>query len=63
VSTDPVLTLPHPRALERAFVLVPWAAVDPGFRLPDDRTVAEVAATVAADGVRRVGSLLRMVEQ
>ncbi|MFJ3957425.1 2-amino-4-hydroxy-6-hydroxymethyldihydropteridine diphosphokinase [Arthrobacter sp. NPDC090010] len=28
-SDDPVLTLPHPRAAERAFVLVPWAAMDP----------------------------------
>ena len=29
VSDDPQLTLPHPRAAERAFVLVPWLAVDP----------------------------------
>jgi dihydroneopterin aldolase/2-amino-4-hydroxy-6-hydroxymethyldihydropteridine diphosphokinase len=28
ISTDPELTLPHPRAHERAFVLVPWSAVD-----------------------------------
>jgi dihydroneopterin aldolase/2-amino-4-hydroxy-6-hydroxymethyldihydropteridine diphosphokinase len=28
VSTDPELTLPHPRAHERAFVLAPWSAVD-----------------------------------
>jgi 2-amino-4-hydroxy-6-hydroxymethyldihydropteridine diphosphokinase len=28
-SDDPVLTLPHPRAAERAFVLVPWLAADP----------------------------------
>lgn len=27
-STDPVLTLPHPHAHERAFVLVPWLAAD-----------------------------------
>jgi 2-amino-4-hydroxy-6-hydroxymethyldihydropteridine diphosphokinase len=28
-SDDPLLTLPHPRAGERAFVLVPWVAADP----------------------------------
>jgi len=29
-SDDPRLTLPHPRAQERAVVLVPWLAVSPG---------------------------------
>lgn len=29
VSDDPELTLPHPRAHERGFVLAPWARVDP----------------------------------
>ncbi|WP_200941995.1 2-amino-4-hydroxy-6-hydroxymethyldihydropteridine diphosphokinase [Angustibacter sp. Root456] len=29
VSDDPRLTLPHPRAHERAFVLVPWSQVQP----------------------------------
>lgn len=29
VSNDPTLTLPHPRAHERAFVLAPWLEVDP----------------------------------
>jgi 2-amino-4-hydroxy-6-hydroxymethyldihydropteridine diphosphokinase len=28
-SGDPELTLPHPRAHERAFVLVPWLEADP----------------------------------
>lgn len=31
---DPELTLPHPRAHERAFVCVPWLDVDPGATLP-----------------------------
>ncbi len=30
VSDDPRILLPHPRAHERAFVLVPWSEVDPG---------------------------------
>ncbi len=43
-SSDPVLTLPHPRAHQRAFVLGPWAQVDPAarLRLPDG-SVAAVA--------------------
>ena len=32
-SDDPAITLPHPRAAERAFVLVPWLAVDPNAML------------------------------
>ncbi len=43
VSADPVLTLPHPRAHERAFVLGPWAQVQPGWVLtPAGRDPAPV---------------------
>ena len=45
-SADPVLTLPHPRARERAFVLYPWALMDPNATL-DGRPVAELAAAAA----------------
>jgi 2-amino-4-hydroxy-6-hydroxymethyldihydropteridine diphosphokinase len=45
------LTLPHPRATERAFVLVPWAEVEPD-REVAGRRVAEWAAAVDASGVR-----------
>ena len=31
---DPVLTLPHPRAHLRGFVLVPWAEIDPAYVVP-----------------------------
>lgn len=34
VSSDPALTLPHPRAAQREFVLAPWLAVDPDAELP-----------------------------
>lgn len=32
-SADPTLTLPHPRAGERAFVLVPWLEIEPDAEL------------------------------
>jgi 2-amino-4-hydroxy-6-hydroxymethyldihydropteridine diphosphokinase len=54
VSDDPTLTLPHPRAHERAFVLVPWAEVDPRATFPDGARVSDLAAaTDPRDGVRR----------
>ncbi|MFN8184147.1 MAG: 2-amino-4-hydroxy-6-hydroxymethyldihydropteridine diphosphokinase [Candidatus Nanopelagicales bacterium] len=62
VSADPVLTLPHPRALQRGFVMIPWAQIDPDFQLPDGRSVGEVATGLASDGVRRIGPLLRTVD-
>ncbi|WP_223692220.1 2-amino-4-hydroxy-6-hydroxymethyldihydropteridine diphosphokinase [Leifsonia poae] len=43
-SHDERLTLPHPRAAERAFVLVPWLDVDPDAVLPGQGAVAELAA-------------------
>ncbi|GAB3151203.1 2-amino-4-hydroxy-6-hydroxymethyldihydropteridine diphosphokinase [Microbispora hainanensis] len=52
MSDDPVLTLPHPRAHERAFVLVPWAQVDPGAVLPGRGSVAALLAGTDQSGVR-----------
>lgn len=55
VSDDPALTLPHPRAHERAFVLVPWLDADPRATLPVDgvqRPVAELLASLDSSGVR-----------
>lgn len=55
-SDDPELTLPHPRAGERAFVLVPWLAVDPDAVLGGVGVRELVAAlpAVDVDAVRRV---------
>ncbi|MEO6530177.1 MAG: 2-amino-4-hydroxy-6-hydroxymethyldihydropteridine diphosphokinase [Specibacter sp.] len=42
-SEDPVLTLPHPRAAGRAFVLYPWSLMDPTATLAG-QSVAQLAA-------------------
>lgn len=49
VSSDPSLTLPHPRAHERAFVLVPWLAVDPEAVLPGHGRVADLVAAAIGE--------------
>lgn len=57
LSEDPVLTLPHPRAQERAFVLIPWIDVDADGVLPGHGRVADVLAALPDQGVRRLGGL------
>ncbi|MFC9927292.1 2-amino-4-hydroxy-6-hydroxymethyldihydropteridine diphosphokinase [Streptomyces sp. NPDC127190] len=50
-SDDPHLTLPHPRAHERAFVLAPWHDVDPEAQLPGRGAVAALLTSVTREGV------------
>jgi 2-amino-4-hydroxy-6-hydroxymethyldihydropteridine diphosphokinase len=52
-SGDAELTLPHPRAHERAFVLAPWHDVQPGAVIPGRGRVADLLAAVGAARVRR----------
>ncbi|OFN75074.1 MULTISPECIES: 2-amino-4-hydroxy-6-hydroxymethyldihydropteridine diphosphokinase [unclassified Corynebacterium] len=55
-SDDPELTLPHPYAHERAFVLVPWLAADENAQL-NGTSVRELIAGLDEDEVAAVKEL------
>jgi 2-amino-4-hydroxy-6-hydroxymethyldihydropteridine diphosphokinase len=60
VSDSPGLTLPHPRAHERAFVLAPWHDADPDAELPGQGKVADLLKALGTTGVTRLdGTVLQ----
>lgn len=56
-SDDSTLTLPHPHAHERAFVLVPWLDVQPEAALRGHGRVADLVSTMDTSGIIRWGRL------
>jgi 2-amino-4-hydroxy-6-hydroxymethyldihydropteridine diphosphokinase len=55
---EPDLTIPHPRMLERAFVVLPLLELDPDPVLPDGTRVLDVR--LGHDGARPVAPALRV---
>jgi len=51
IAADDQLILPHPRAHERGFVLVPWLEIDPEGEIPGKGFVADLIADVDTSGV------------
>ena len=48
------LTIPHPRMMERAFVMAPLAEIAPDLRLPDGRTPGQVLEALKDQRVDRL---------
>ncbi|TDT29941.1 2-amino-4-hydroxy-6-hydroxymethyldihydropteridine diphosphokinase [Naumannella halotolerans] len=47
------LTIPHPRAHERAFVLVPWLEIEPAGTIPGHGAIGDLLADLDTSGVVR----------
>lgn len=47
------MTLPHPRAHERAFVLAPWHDLEPHASIPGRGPIAELLEQLGTSGVKR----------
>ena len=58
VLDTPELTLPHPRAAYRTFVMAPWLDVAPEAVIPRHGRIADLLQRVGLGGVRRTGDRL-----
>ncbi len=58
VMDSPGLTLPHPRAHERSFVVQPWLEIDPHAALPGIGRIDRLAAAQPDSAVRRRDDLV-----
>jgi len=53
-SDDSTLTLPHPRAHQRAFVLLPWSEIEPGAVLPGHGAISDLLTGVSDQRIKRL---------
>ena len=58
----PHLTVPHPAASQRAFVLVPWLELDPDAEIPGEGPIVKLLEKVGEDGVTRRDDLALELE-
>jgi 2-amino-4-hydroxy-6-hydroxymethyldihydropteridine diphosphokinase len=58
IVDEPHLVVPHPRMVDRAFVLLPLAELAPGCIVPGAGPVSALAAAVQGQAIERVGALV-----
>ncbi|MFN3867380.1 MAG: 2-amino-4-hydroxy-6-hydroxymethyldihydropteridine diphosphokinase [Demequina sp.] len=54
IGDSPDVTLPHPRAHTRAFVLVPWSQMEPDAVLEPHGRVADLARQLSSEGLANI---------
>ena len=57
VINTPELTIPHPRMMERAFVMAPLAEIAPDLELPDGRKPQEILEGLKDQRVRKLAEV------
>lgn len=62
VIDEPGFQLPHAKAYRRAFVVLPWAAIEPDGALPGHGQVADLVPNVDASGTTKVDGVEIYVE-
>lgn len=54
------LTIPHPEAYRRAFVLVPWYEVEPAGKLPGHGPIADLLFHIDVSGVEKTDEVVEL---
>ena len=61
-ADDEHLVLPHPRAAERAFVLVPWLDLEADAEIPGHGAVVDLLEKVGREGITRRDDIVLEVQ-